>query len=89
VDGRRKSADEVARGDDRRTRIEEEVLEASMSASNKEKRTIRKAAGFRKQPAKVDPIENATSNLRSRHVQPVLWLLTQGQGQKQENYPHD
>jgi hypothetical protein len=55
VDGRRKSADEVARGDDRRARIEEEVLEASMSASSKEKRTIRKAAGSRKQPAKVDP----------------------------------
>jgi hypothetical protein len=60
VDERRKRTDEVTSGDDKRARIEEEVPEVSTSASNQEKRNIRNAVAFSKQPAKADPIENMT-----------------------------
>jgi hypothetical protein len=60
VDERRKRTDELTMGDDKRARIEEEVAEVSTSASNQEKRNIRKAVAFSKQPAKADPIENTT-----------------------------
>jgi len=60
VDERRKRTEEVTRGDEKQARIEEEVPEVSMSASNQEKRTIRQVVAFSKQPAKADPIENTT-----------------------------
>jgi hypothetical protein len=60
VDKRRKRTDDVPRGDDKRARIEEEVPEVSTTASNHEKRTIREAVAFSKQPVKADPIENTT-----------------------------
>jgi len=60
MDERRKRKDQVTRGDDKRALIEEEVLEVSTSASNQEKRSIRKAVAFSKQPAKADPFENMT-----------------------------
>ena len=63
VDERRTWTDEVTRGDDIWARIQEEVPEVSTSASNQEKRTIRKAAAFSKQPAKADPIENTTPKI--------------------------
>ena len=58
VNGRIKRTDEVTRDDDKRTRIVEEVLDVSISASHQEKRTIRIAVAFSKQPAKADPVEN-------------------------------
>jgi hypothetical protein len=61
VDERRKRTYEVTRGDDKRAHIEEEVPEVSTSASNREKRTIRKAVAFRSQQAQADPIENMTA----------------------------
>jgi hypothetical protein len=60
VDQRRKRTDEVTRGDDKRAYTEEVVPGVSTSASNQEKRNIRKAVAFSKQPAKADPFENTT-----------------------------
>jgi hypothetical protein len=60
VDERWKRTEEVTRGDDQRARIEQEVPEVSTSAGTQDKGRIRKAVAFSKQPAKADPIENAT-----------------------------
>ena len=60
VDERRKRTDDVTRGDDKRAPIEEKVPEGSTSACNQEKRTIKKAVAFSKQPAKADPVKNTT-----------------------------
>jgi len=48
VDERWKRMDKVTSGEDKRARIEEEVLEVWMSACNQEKRTTRKAVAFSK-----------------------------------------
>jgi len=60
VDERRKGKDKATRDDDKCAPIEEEVPEISKSASNQEKRTIRKAGAFSKQLAKADPVDNMT-----------------------------
>jgi len=60
VDERRKTRDKMTRGDDKRARSEKEVPEDLTSASNQEKRTLRKVVAFSKQPAEVDPIEDTT-----------------------------
>jgi len=57
VDERRKKTDEVARGDDKGARIEEQFLVVSTSAGNQEKSTISKAVAFSKLPAKADLVE--------------------------------
>jgi hypothetical protein len=63
VDKRWKSTDMASRGGDKWSCMEEEVPEVSMSASTQEKRTIRKAVAFRKQPAKADTIGNRTPKI--------------------------
>jgi len=59
---RSKWTDEVTRGDDKQACIEEEVPEVATTARNQEKRTIRQAVAFSKEPAKADHIENRTPN---------------------------
>jgi len=51
---------EVTRSADKLVCIEEDAPEGSTSASNQDKRPIRKAVAFSKQPAKADAIDNAT-----------------------------
>jgi len=51
----------VTRGEAKWARSEEEVPEVSTSAGNQDKRTIRKAGTFSKQPAMADLIENMFS----------------------------
>jgi len=52
--------DEVSRDADKRAHMEEEVPVVSISASNHDKRTIKKAVAFSKPLAKADPIKNMT-----------------------------
>jgi hypothetical protein len=61
VDVRRKWIANVTTDDDQQARKQTAVLEDSMSASNLEKQTIRKAVPFSKQPAMADHLENITS----------------------------
>jgi hypothetical protein len=60
VEEKWKRMDEVTSGKDKRARVEEDVLEVSMSASNQEERTVRTAVAFSKQPAIADLIKNTT-----------------------------
>ena len=57
---RRMRTDTVTRGDDKRACMEQKLPEVTTSASNQEKRTIRKPVPFSKQPPKARPIENTT-----------------------------
>jgi len=58
MDERRKRSDKLTRGDDKWACLGEVVLEVSMTASNKDKWTIRKVGELSKQRANKDPIEN-------------------------------
>jgi hypothetical protein len=60
VEEKWKRMDEVTSGKDKWARVEEDVLEVSMSASNQEERTVRTAVAFSKQPDMVDLIKNTT-----------------------------
>lgn len=57
-----KRTEEVTRGDINKARVEEEVVEASMSTGNQEHGTVRKVVPFSKQPARENPITNTTWN---------------------------
>jgi hypothetical protein len=60
VEEKWKTMDEVTSGKDKWARVEENVLEVSMSASDQEERTVSTAVAFSKQPAIADLINNTT-----------------------------
>lgn len=61
MDETKKRTHHMTTGDDLWARIEKDVPEITITTSNQEKKSVRKAAALNKQPAKANPIAKTTA----------------------------